>query len=163
MRYELSPFPPALFEARNVFCKADKPQLAQAICDHAQNAIQDSVSETEYHALDGGSLLHRTPWKKGETYGDIAQSYADFTIRHYGSATTVVFECYDEGPSIKGNTHERRGQNIHPIVGFTAKTEFTGKNEELLSREINKQRLIEMISDELKRIALLSMHSEMLM
>ena len=95
-------------------------------------------------------MLHRIPWKKGESYGDIAQSYADFTIRHYGSATTVVFDGYDEGPSIKDNTHERRGQNIHPIVGFTAETEFTGKKEEFLSRDVNKQRLIQMISDELR-------------
>ena len=37
MCYELSPFPPALFEAGNIFRKADKPQLAHAICDHASN------------------------------------------------------------------------------------------------------------------------------
>ena len=64
MRYELTPFPPALFEARNVFRKADKPQLAKAICDHAQDAIQDSVPETEYHdivkAAVEASRLHTT-------------------------------------------------------------------------------------------------------
>ena len=31
MSYELGPVPPALLEARNVFRKADKPQLASAI------------------------------------------------------------------------------------------------------------------------------------
>lgn len=80
MRYELSPFPPALFEATNVFQKADKPQLAHAICDHASDAILNSVPETECYILDGGSLLRRIPWKHGESYGEIAQSYADFTI-----------------------------------------------------------------------------------
>jgi len=59
-----------------------------------------------------------------------------------GSATTVVFDCYDEGPSVKDNTHERRGQNIHPIVSFTVEIEFSGKKEEILSRDVNKQRLI---------------------
>ena len=46
--YELSPFPSALFEARNVFRKADKPQLASTIfCDHARDAmILDSAPET---------------------------------------------------------------------------------------------------------------------
>ena len=151
MRYELSPFPPALFEARNVFRKADKPQLAHAICDHASDSILDSVPETECHVLDGGSLLHRIPWQRGKSYGEIAQSYADFTIRHYGSATTVVFDGYEEGPSIKDNTHQRRGHNIHPVVSFTAETEFSGKKEEFLSRDINKQRLIRMISDELRK------------
>jgi len=43
-----------------------------------------------------------------------------------GSATTVVVDGYDEGPSIKDNMHERRGQHIHPIVSFT-ETEFSGE------------------------------------
>jgi len=59
-----------------------------------------------------------------------------------GSATTVAFDGYDEKPSVKDNTHERRGQNIHPIVSFTVETEFSGKKEEFLSRDVNKQRLI---------------------
>lgn len=143
MNYELSPFPPALFEARNIFRKADKPQLA--------HAILDSVSKTEYHVIDGGSLLHRMPWRHGESYGGIASSYADFTIRHYGSASTIVFDCYEEGPTIKDNTHLRRGHSIHPVVSFTADTKFSGKKEEFLSRDVNKQRLIRMVSDELRK------------
>ncbi len=151
MRYELSPFPPALFEARDIFRKADKPQLAHAICEHASDAILQSVPETESHVLDGGSLLHRIPWKRGQSYGEIAQSYADFTLRHYGSATTVVFDGYEEGPSIKDNTHQRRGHNSHPIVHFIADTEFSGKKDEFMSRDANKQRLIQMITAELRR------------
>ncbi len=154
MSYELSPFPPALFEARNIFRKADKPQLAHAIVDHSskvsKEAVTDSVPNTDHYVLDGGSLLHRLLWKTGDSYGAIAQSYADFTIRHYGLAT-VVFDGYDGGPSIKDNTHLRRGQNIHPVVSFTAETEFSGKKDAFLSRDSNKQGLINLISDELKK------------
>jgi hypothetical protein len=149
--YELSPFPSSLFEAKNVFRKADKPQLAHAICDYAQVSISDSGSKTEYYVLDGGSLIHRVPWKRGNIYGEIAQSYADFTIRHYGLNATVVFDGYGEGPTIKDNTHQRRGQNIHPIVNFTAETKFDGKKDEFLSRDINKQRLINLISTEIEQ------------
>ena len=110
LSYELSPFPPALFEARNILRKADKPQLAQAIRDHATDlsseAVVNSLPETDCYVLDGGSLLHRLPWKTGESYGAIAQSYADFTVRHYGQAT-VVFDGYDEGTAIKDNMHQR--------------------------------------------------------
>src|SRR6218665_1511481 len=109
--YELSPFPSALFGSINVFRKADKPQLAHAISEHAPDGILDFVPDTERHVLDGGSLLHRIPWKKGESYGTIAQSYADFTVRQYGAGTTVVFDGYEQGPSIKDNTHLRRGQS----------------------------------------------------
>jgi len=44
---------------------------------------------------------------------------------------TVVFDGYTVGPSIKDNTHQRRvGQKVHPVVSFTAQTEFAGKKED---------------------------------
>ena len=117
LSYELSPFPPALFETRNIRRKPDKPQLAHAIKDHVTNlsseAVMNCTPKIDRYVLDGGSLLHRLPWKKGETYGTIASSYADFTVRHYGLAT-VVFDGYGEGPSIKDNTHQRRGKKHSP-------------------------------------------------
>ena len=69
---------------------------------------------------------------------------------HYGPDTTIVFDGYEEGPSIKDNTHQRRGRNVHHVVSFTAQTELSGKKEEFLSRDTNKQRLIQMISDQLR-------------
>ena len=87
MKYELSPFPPALFEARKVLLKPDKPQLVNAITDYATKASRetheatgDAQPKTQNYVLDGGSLLQRLSWKKGETYSSIAQSYAEFTI-----------------------------------------------------------------------------------
>ena len=154
MSFELSPFPPALFEAKNVFRKADKPQLSHAIIDYSSKvsseAIIDIAPKTECYVLDGGSLLHCLPWKLGDSYGAIAQSYVDFTNRHYGLAT-VVFDGYGGGPSIKDNTHQRRGHNIHPVVKFTEETEFSGKKGDFLSRDSNKQGLINLISDGLRK------------
>ena len=140
LTYELSPYPPALFETRNILRKADKPQLAQAIRDHAADlsseAVMNSIPETDCYILDGGSLLHRLSWMKGDSYGAIAESYADFTVRHYGQAT-VVFDDYGESPSVKDNTHQRRGKYLHPVVSFTTETEFSGRKEDFLSREKN--------------------------
>ena len=69
---------------------------------------------------------------------------------HYGADTTIVFDGYEEGPSIKHNTHQRRGRNVHHVVSFTAQTELSGKKEEFFSRVTNKQRLIQKISDQLR-------------
>ncbi|KAG1659992.1 Ester hydrolase C11orf54 [Nymphon striatum] len=157
MRYELSPYPPSLFDDKNILRKADKPQLAQAIIAHCNKtpsceAISDTIPQTEMYVLDGGALLHKHKWTRGDTYGKIAKAYADFTSKQYGSAT-VVFDGYLAGPSIKDSTHQRRGQaTIHPIVNFTGETEFEGKKEEFLSRGSNKQHLISLISDELERV-----------
>lgn len=111
---------------------------------------ENSTPITEHYVLDGGSLLHRVPWKPGDSYGTIARSYADFTVHHYGFAT-VVFDGYGEGPTIKDSTHKRRGQNAHPVINFDAETEFSGKREEFLSRDCNKQGLINLISEELMK------------
>ena len=69
---------------------------------------------------------------------------------HYGPDTTIVFDGYEEGPSIKGNTNQRRGRNVHHVVSFTAQRELSGNKEDFLSRDTNKQRLIQMISDQLR-------------
>ena len=72
LTYELNPYPPALYETRNILRKADKPQLAQAIRDHAADlsseAVINSILKADCYVLDGGSLLHRLPWKKGDSY-----------------------------------------------------------------------------------------------
>ena len=53
----------------------------------------------------------------------------------------MVFDGYG-GQSIKDNTHQRRGMNVHPVVHFTADTEFIRQKEQFLSRASNKERLI---------------------
>ena len=73
---------------------------------------------TDSYVLDGGFLLHHVPWIKGSTYGKIADSYVDYTRRNYGTAT-VVFDGYQDGPSTKDSTHQRRLQTNHPLVSVT--------------------------------------------
>jgi len=92
------------------------------------------------------------PWKPGHSYERIAQLYADFTVRHYGSSAVVVFDGYEEEPS-KDIIHQRRRHNIHPLVSFTAETQFYNKKEEFMSTDSNKQRLMWMVSDELVKAA----------
>ena len=49
----------------------NKPQLAQAIQDHVANLsskdVMNSIPKTDCYVLDGGSLIHRLPWKKGDS------------------------------------------------------------------------------------------------
>ena len=72
--------------------------------------------------------------------------YHGSTEQDYGK---VAKGCEEES-TIKDDTHHRRGHNIHAVVSFTAETDFSGKKEEFLSRDITKQRVIQMISDELR-------------
>ena len=58
--YELSQFPPALFEIRNVFCEPDKPKLTHSITGHLKEEGVDqpqSTPQTKHYFLDGGSFF----------------------------------------------------------------------------------------------------------
>ena len=153
LEYELSPFPPALFEASYMFRKADKPQLIRAIenyaAGHFDKAVSNEIPLTDNYILDGGSLLHRVPWTKGSMYGTIADLYVEFTLRNYGTAT-VVFDGYQDTPSTKDSTHQRRQQKNHPLVSVTPGAVLNCKKDDFLSTSSNKQALIDLISKRLR-------------
>lgn len=152
MKYELSPYPPSLFEAKHRLRKPDKPALLEAIRNHAvsvEDAALQSIPKTEHYVLDGGSLIHRLKWAEGSTYSSIADAYASFTTKLYGQAT-VVFDGYG-GPTTKDNTHQRRKTAAVRKVNITESTKFVGKKDDFLSNETNKQSLIDMIAVRLRQ------------
>ena len=129
-------------------------------CD---NLCAEDVPETEaivQYVLDGGSLLHRVPWKTGDTYQNIANSYANFTFHYYGRAV-VVFDGYDSVPSIKDMTHRRRiNSKISNTVNFIPGMKFVGHKENFLVNNTNKQRIITLISEALTKIGCTVQHAD---
>ena len=115
------------------------PPLLPLLCLHQHLRVPSALTTVQSLSLSS-SLIIWINLCLG-TSSDRNTSFLPVNSVSAGSATTVVFDCYDEGQSVKDNTHERRGQNMHPIVSFTVETEFSGK-EEFLSRDVNKQRLI---------------------
>ena len=164
MNYELSPYPQALFVAKQVLRKADKAQLMNALIAHV-TAISDAAflethPEAEHNVLNGGSLLRRQKWSDGRTYTSIADDYASFTVKHYGKAT-VVFNSYSGGPSKKDNTHHRHRQNCEDHnVNITETMKFPGKMEDFLSNYESKQALILLFADHMKIKGSHVMHAE---
>ena len=110
MKYELSPYPPSLFELKNLLRKPDKAPLLHAVrslVNSSNDAILQVIPKTDHYVLDGGSLIHRLKWTDGSTYNSIADAYASFTVDVYGNST-VVLDGYDGGPSTNENAHQRR-------------------------------------------------------
>ena len=155
MSYELCLYPMSLFEGKDILRQADKPQLAEAIRNYVKtksdNGVMQTVPVTEHYVLDGGSLLHRLKWTEGSTYSSIADHYASFTVEHYGRVI-VVFDGYEDGPSIKDCTHQRRSQKLKANkVNITEVTQFVGKKENFLSNGANKQALIQLIMEGMRQ------------
>ena len=62
---ELSPYPPSLFEGKNLLRKSDKTPLLRAVISHvspSNDAILQLNPKTDHYVLDGGSLIHRLKW-----------------------------------------------------------------------------------------------------
>ena len=153
MKYELSPYPPSLFEGKNLLRKPDKEPLLHTVRSHvtpSNDAILQVNPKTDHYVLDGGSLIHRLKWTDGSTYNSIADAYTSFTVDVYGNAT-VVFDGYDGGPSTKDNAHQRRTRTkVTNKVDISDATKFVGKKDDFLSNGSNKHALIQLISGRLR-------------
>ena len=82
--------------------KSQKSLLAKAL----QDGVQPNVGNAEAkYVLDGGALLHRVKWQKKTTYKEIAIQYVKYVRTWYGDCC-VVFDGYENGPSIKDHEHK---------------------------------------------------------
>lgn len=157
-KYELCSPPPSLFEANGLPRTADKPALADAmwrLVAEQQPKTEDFVKDfsDKHIVLDGGALLQRIPWEKNSTYDSICQKYVDYVARKYGAQrTSVVFDGYDQAPSIKDITHLRRkGKRSCPQINFSRNMVCSTKKEVFLSNFKNKQAIIAMTSEYLTK------------
>ncbi|KAG1652235.1 hypothetical protein GQR58_026445 [Nymphon striatum] len=74
--YELFTLPTALFDKHGLLREANKPQLADVL---SVLPIDEEKREVpKYHVLDGGSLIHRFPWKRGTTFDEILKTYLNY-------------------------------------------------------------------------------------
>ena len=148
--HELCGFPPALFEKQDVLLKANKPILANAIWDLASaisdKEIEQLVSHSVKHVIDGGALLHKIPWDKGHTYKTICQRYVAYIWSKY-ERPIVVFDGYEGGPAPKDGTrsHGIKDTHIKPFVKDMLHTSGQNMKGPLLSlmdmRKVQLQRM----------------------
>ena len=70
-------------------------------------------------------------------------------IQRYSQAA-VVFDGYEEGPSIKDCVHQRRSGVSGPSVNFDSDMVLNLKKDVFLSNTANKQRLIKLLAEKLQ-------------
>ena len=143
--YELTPFPTSLFKD-NFMRKSVKAQLAKP--------LTDSVGSYEHrrqvmHAVDGGALLHRVKWGKKILYQEVAKQYVSYVRGKYVESC-VVFDGYEQGPSIKDHEHLRRVKKVCTDIQLSESMEAYKNQEVFLTNEKNKHQFILLISQYLK-------------
>jgi len=150
--YELSSYPTALFDKWGRLREANKPQLGDEIAAVVPKSSLESFEEerTVTHVVDGGSLLQRIPWKKGDTFEDIASMYMKHVSKNFLNPV-VVFDGYKSGPTTKDMTHNRRSKGVFgQKVMFTPTMPLRSKKENFLSNSDNKQNFIDLLCETFK-------------
>ena len=175
-QYELCSYPPALFDSSGLPRPPNKSVLADAMWNfclencpssHDQSAEctidlmqrEQSKNNNIAYVLDGGALLQRVPWECGLDFQNLCQLYVTYVTKRYQGAT-IVFDGYENGPSIKDAAHQRRsGSKIGLSVNFTTKTVNNLKKDEFLANKRNKQRFINLLSESLTEAGCKSIHA----
>ena len=158
-KYELSTVPSALFEPTGLMREANKAQLAECIWKMGSCGVSEVIAPNPIYVLDGGSLLQKIPWIKGETFSTLCEKYVKYVKGRYHQAV-VVFDGYSAEPSTKDLTHIRRSKGlVAPKVVFTKDMPFKTKKDIFLSNTENKQEFINMLSSELVECGLETRHA----
>ena len=76
--YELSVYPTAMFETPGIFRKANKSALADAILKSITMSDTLPTENSVQYVIDGGSLQHQIPWKRGMKYSEIFKLYTEY-------------------------------------------------------------------------------------
>ncbi|KAG1685236.1 hypothetical protein GQR58_009169 [Nymphon striatum] len=139
--YELSTLPTALFDKHGLLREANKPQLADVLPVLPMD--EEKLEVPKYHVFDGGSLIHRFPWKRGTTFDEIVKTYLNY-VKTFNNPT-VAFDGY-KSSSTKDITHQRRSNGaVGQKVLFTGNMTLRTKKEIFLSNPENKQNFIEYV------------------
>jgi len=136
--------------------EANKPQLGVEIAVVVPKSAFESFREerTVTHVLDGGSLLQRIPWKKGDTFEDIASMYMKHVSKNF-LTPVVVFDGYKSRHTTKDMTQNRRSKGVFgQKVMFTPTMPLRSKKENFLSNSDNKQNFIDLLCETFKAVEL---------
>ena len=136
--YELTAFPTSLFKD-NFMRKSIKAKSLTSSVDSSEHRRQ------VMHVLDGGALLHRVKWGNKMTYQEVSKQYASYVRGKYGESC-IVFDGYEQGPSLKNHEHLRRIKKVCADIQLSESMEAYKNQEVFLANEKNKQQFILLIS-----------------
>ena len=140
LEYELCSFPASLFDKTGLMRDSCKSNLADAIWK-VSSTSNATFPKNKIFVLDGGALIQKRTWQKGETFKDICQKYVDHIIQNFGQSARVVFDGYPTEPTTKDTAHLKRSKGMKGIsVQFSLNSKLSMTKEKFLLSKENKQK-----------------------
>ena len=150
-QYELCSYPISLFDKYTLMRMAAKADLQHDLVKRVPSCIMTECPAGVKYVIDGGAMLQRPPWPKASTYGSICQLYRSYICNHYQNAL-VVFDGYENGPSTKDETHQRRvGSELGVDVDLGQDMMLKMKKKPFLANPRNEQKFIYLLASELQK------------
>jgi hypothetical protein len=94
---------------------------------------------------------HRIPWRKGDTFRQICETYSEYVCRHFAESI-VVFDGYGSGPTTKDQVHLRRSSRIigPEVHNLSPDKRLSFSKDVFLSNNSNKQAFVYLLSEALE-------------
>ena len=145
LKYELCPYPLPLFDESGMR-KGTKSTLYKAFIPNNEVNLQGCM-----YVIDGGYLLHKVVWIRGQTFSKICQAYVRFVKSKYSENATIVFDGYPEDDSCIGTKciERARRSRKHTSVDimFDETMIPTVPQDKFLANQKNKARFIVMLKE----------------
>lgn len=145
LKYELCTYPMSLFDD-NGMRKGTKSALYKAFTPTEQPNLQGCV-----YIIDGGYLLHKVVWSRGQPFSSICESYVSYVKSKYKDSAVVVFDGYSEDKTVRGTKHAeraRRSRKQASVDFMIDKTMVPTVSQQIfLCNAKNKEQLITMLKD----------------
>lgn len=106
----------------------------------------------QLYVVDGGFLLHKVPFKKGEQFCTIFKRYVSFVTKRYDNCI-VVFDGYPDDATQSGTKMAERSRRANAISSTYVELEedmiLTSTKKVFIGNEKNKKRFIEYLKKNL--------------
>lgn len=144
--YELAPFPLSLFDEAGLR-KSKKSAIYSLF-----TPIDDTITSGDVsYVIDGGFLLHKVVWHKGETFSSICDQYIGYIEKYYGANAVVVFDGYPDDITRKSTKSAERLRRSRKVLSaeilFDPSMKAVVSQDKFLNNDRNKSRLISLLKE----------------
>ena len=143
-QFELTHYPTSLFSS-GFMRKPDKPSLYKQA---AEGLMSETVPMPCRYVVDGGCLLHRVRWTRGQKCDEVLDQYVQYVLSKFGCNAVVIFDGHGSTPSTKDHEHRRRSSKVSkvaPSVSLEPVKAIMFDQEQFLGNHHNKAAFIDML------------------
>ena len=146
--HELNAVALSLFDINGFMRSGIKSDLASVLVSVDESVIEKELPQNDpqyVYVIDGGYLLHKIVWVKGDTFQNIINCYPIYLSSLSSSPVSIIFDGYER--STKDHIHSKRQPISSLEIDFTLQSILLSTKQVFLSNVNNKENFIDKLSE----------------